>query len=80
LETDNTGTATVLTVEAMAKNKTTYADVVARVDAHLYNALFELTAAIFGGMELTDEQRKLLVAVSSNLAHLKNALNPTGKQ
>lgn len=61
----------------MAKNKPTYADVVAKVDAHLYNAMYDLTAAIFGGTELTDEQRKLLVAVSSNLAHLKNALNGT---
>ena len=62
----------------MAKNKTTYADVVAKVDAHLYNALYELTAAIFGGTELTDEQRKTFVAVLSHLAHLKNAINPTG--
>lgn len=62
----------------MAKNKPTYADVVAKVDAHLYNAMYELTAAIFGGTELTDEQRQLFVAVSSNLAHLKNAINPTG--
>jgi hypothetical protein len=50
---------------------------VAKVDGHLYNAMYELTAAIFGGMELTDDQRELLVAISSNLAHLKNALNGT---
>lgn len=61
----------------MAKDKQTYADVVAKVDGHLYNAMYELTAAIFGGMELTDDQRELLVAISSNLAHLKNALNGT---
>ena len=51
----------------MAKNKQTYADVVAKVDGHLYNAMYELT----------DDQRELLVVISSNLAHLKNALNGT---
>ena len=62
----------------MAKEKKAYADVVASVDAHLYNAMYELTAATFGGTDLTDEQRKTFVAVLSHLAHLKNAINPTG--
>ena len=62
----------------MAKETKAYADVVASVDAHLYNAMYELTAATFGGTDLTDDQRETFVTVLSNLAHLKNAINPTG--
>ena len=48
----------------MAKEKKAYADVVASVDAHLYNAMYELTAATFGGTDLTDDQRKTFVPVA----------------
>lgn len=64
----------------MAKKKDTYADVVAKVDAHLFNASYDLTAAIFGGVDLTDEQRERFVKIVSNLMHLKNALNEQGEQ
>ncbi|MBQ5900995.1 MAG: hypothetical protein IIW86_03945 [Clostridia bacterium] len=64
----------------LPKGKETYADIVAKVDAHLYNASYDLTAAIFGGVDLTDEQREHFVKIVSNLVHLKNALNDTAER
>lgn len=59
-------TATVITVEAMGKNKPTYADTVEQAEQHLTDARAALMGALLYA-ELTEQERETLTALSMDL-------------
>lgn len=66
MDADASGTATVITVEAMGKNKPTYADTIEQAEQHLTNARAVLMAALLYG-EPTEQERETLTALSMDL-------------
>lgn len=66
MDARTSGTATVITVEAMGKNKPTYADTVEQAEQHLTDARAALMGALLYA-ELTEQERETLTALSMDL-------------
>ena len=66
MDADTSGTATVITVEAMGKNNPTYADTVEQAEQYLTDARAALMGALLYA-ELTEQERETLTALSMDL-------------